>query len=452
MWACNGGVYFGYATDRTEGDPPASAPVIQYVGDRHLMSIGPAGSGITQRLLQPNVLTLRDWSLVVVDPGGELAARCAQQRDPNMAHTIILNPFRVNDLPSHGCNPVAALDPGSPEFADDALDLAEALIRPDGVKASIAASAQDLLTALIMYARLTQAGGGDLPHVRHCLGQPAEAFRSVIATMIAAAKAHGWPELALKAARFARIEADNRELNSILSCALAQTRWLDSRPLQADLETGPVDFAMLREAPTAVFLILPARRLGTHAAWLRVVLAGIIQALMRGSGRPTVPVMLMLDEYAALARGGFPCIDGNMARFADCGIKLWTVWRDLARVKTLYGDGFESFVGNCGVLQAFAPQDMVTAEYLSQRTGLTAYELEAKSRTVAVNPGTAISQSQAATTSYHAVPRMLPQDLRNMQDGFSVIFSHKVKNTIRAYMPLPTARTARRRSFLRLHR
>src|SRR4051794_7865107 len=112
MWACNGGVYFGYATDRTEGDPPASAPVIQYVGDRHLMSIGPAGSGIPQRLLQPNGLTLRDWSLVVVGPGGELAARCAQRRHPHMPHTIILSPSGVKRLPSHGCNPVAALDPG----------------------------------------------------------------------------------------------------------------------------------------------------------------------------------------------------------------------------------------------------------------------------------------------------------------------------------------------------
>jgi type IV secretion system protein VirD4 len=456
MWDCNGGVYLGYATDRTEGEPPASAPVIQYVGDRHLMSIGPAGSGIARRLLQPNVLALRDWSMVVVDPGGELAALCAHQRDPEMAHTIVLNPFGVNGLPSHGCNPIAALDAASLEFPDDALDLAEALIRPDGIAPTVAASAQDLLTALILYSRLTRADGGGLPHVRHCLGQPPEAFRALVERMISAGDGLDWPELSLKATRFAAIEPGNRELNSILSCALTQTRWLDSRPMQADLGMEPMDFARLKEQPTAVFLVLPPRRLGTHAAWLRVVLTGIIQTLMRASGAPagapTVPVMLLLNDYAALARGGFPAIDGNLARFAGCGIKLWTVWHDLAQVRTLYGDGFESFVGASGVLQAFAPQDMVTAEYLSQRSGLTAYELEAQSRTVAVNPGTSISQSQAATTSYHAVPRMLPQDLRNMQDGFSVIFSHKVRNTIRAYMPLPGTQPARRRSFLRLHR
>jgi type IV secretion system protein VirD4 len=195
-----------------------------------------------------------------------------------------------------------------------------------------------------------------------------------------------------------------------------------------------------------VFLVLPARRLATHAAWLRVVIASVLQALMRDAGPPKVPVMLLLDQYPALARGGFPILETNLPALAAHGVKLWTVWQDLAQAKTLYGDGFESFVSGCGVLQAFAPQDVVTAEYLSQRTGLTAVELEARSRTVNLGPGMS-AQSHGGTVSYQPVPRMLPQDLRNMQEGFSVIFSHKVRNTIRAFMPLPAAAPARRRGF-----
>ena len=33
---------------------------------------------------------------------------------------------------------------------------------------------------------------------------------------------------------------------------------------------------------------------------------------------------------------------------------------------------------------------------------------------------------------------MLPQDLRNMDDGFSVLFSHRAKGTVRSYIPYPT--------------
>jgi type IV secretion system protein VirD4 len=424
VWGTNGGVYLGYGTDRTEGDPPASAPVIQYAGDRHLMTIGHAGSGISRRLLQPNILALGNWSMVVVDTTGEMAALCARRRDPELQQTIVLDPFGVSGLAARGFDPVAALDPESPAFADDALELAEALIRPDG-------SVRDLVTALIMYARLSGAG---LAGVRECLGS----FPGVADRLAVTAEEFDWPELAVKAAACA---------DGDVSRALTETRWLDNRAIKADLASHvPVDFGTLREAPTTVFLVLPARRLASHAAWLRVVIASVLQALMRDGGVPKVPVMLLLDQYPALVGGGFPILESNLSTLAAHGVKLWTVWQDLAQARTLYGDGFESFVSGCGVLQAFAPQDVVTAEYLSQRTGLTAVEVEARSRTVNLGPGMA-AQSHGGTVSYQPVPRMLAQDLRNMQEGFSVIFSHKVRNTIRAYLPLPAAAPARRRSF-----
>ena len=411
MWDTNGGVYFGYGTDRTEGAPPTSAPVIQYVGDRHLLSLGPGGCGINRRLLEPNVLGLRGWSLVIVDPNGELSALCARRRDPELQQTIFLNPFEVNGIPSHGFNPVAALDPASPEFPDDAGDIAAALIRDDDAGPAGLAAARDLLTALIMYSRLTQPGGGSLPHVRECLGQAP--LQTLADRLVEAGEEHGWPELSVKAAPLCRSAGD---MDRILLSVLAQTSWIDSRPVQQDLSvTTPIGFAMLKEVPAAVFLVLPARRLGTHTAWLRVMLASIIQALLRDGQAAKVPVMLMLDGYPAIARGGFPIVENNLAMLRACGVKLWTVW-----------------------------QDLVTAEYLSQRTGLTALELEARGRSA---PGAPITQFQGGNVSYQPVPRMLPQDLRNMDDGFSVIFSHKVRNTIRAYMPIPSA-PARRRSLL----
>ncbi len=441
MWDTNGGVYFGYGTDRTEGAPPTSAPVIQYVGDRHLLSLGPAGSGINRRLLEPNVLGLRGWSLVIVDPNGELSALCARRRDPELAQTIFLNPFEVNGIPSHGCNPVAALDPASPEFPDDAGDIAAALMHDDAAGPGGLLLNRDLLTALIMYSRLTQPNGGSLAHVRACLGQ--SAVQTLAEGLAAAGEAHGWPELSVKAAPLSR--SAGGDVNRSLLSALAQTSWIDSRPIRQDLSaTTPIGFAMLKEVPAAVFLVLPARRLASHTAWLRVMLASIIQALLRDGQAAKVPVMLMLDAYPAIARGGFPIVENNLAMLRACGVKLWTVWQDLAQLRSLYGDGFESFMSACGVVQSFAPQDLVTAEYLSQRTGLTALELEARGRSA---PGAPITQFQGATVSYQPVPRMLPQDLRNMDEGFSVIFSHKVRNTIRAYMPIPSA-PARRRSLL----
>jgi hypothetical protein len=43
-----------------------------------------------------------------------------------------------------------------------------------------------------------------------------------------------------------------------------------------------------------------------------------------------------------------------------------------------------------------------------------------------------------ATTGPISMPLMLPQDIRNMDDGYSVLFSHRIKGTARAYLPFPT--------------
>jgi type IV secretion system protein VirD4 len=436
MWDTNGGVYFGYGCDRTEGPPPGLQNPLRYVGDRHVMTIGPNGSGKSRRLLLPNLAQLTGWSVLVVDPKGELAYMTAKYRDPALQNTVLLNPFGVLDLPSHGFNPVAALDPDSPDFPDDVLGLAEAMIRVEGREPHWSASAQDLVAALIMYSRLTQDDGGSLAHVRECLGRPYDKFRDMVERMLTIAGDKHCEELAIKAGRYAEIDPESRELNAVLSTALTQTRWLDSRPVKADLEkNGAFDFSVMKERPTTVYLILPARRIGTHATWLRLMIASIIQPLMRDTRKAKVPVMLMLDEFYALAEGGFPVIEKNMAMFRGYGIKLWTVWQDLAQAQKLYGDGYESFVANCGVLQAFAPQDVITSEYLSKRTGLTGVQLQAYSRTLNTNPGKPTSRSESTNVNLQPIPQVLPQDLRNMDDGFSVMFTHKTKNTVRGYMP-----------------
>ena len=232
------------------------------------------------------------------------------------------------------------------------------------------------------------------------------------------------------------IDNESRELNSILSTAQTQTRWLDSRPIKADLGKGAFDFSLLKEQPTTVYLTLPARRLGTHATWLRVMIASIIQPLLKDTRRSKVPVLLVLDEYPALAAGGFAVIEKNMAMFRGFGIKLWTVWQDLGQAINLYGKGWESFVANAGVLQSFAPQDVVTAEHLSKLMPLTVMTAEQQSRSFGGNDDKKETVGQhSVNVSEQGMPLMLPQHLRNMDDGFSVLFSHKLKGPARAFFP-----------------
>jgi type IV secretion system protein VirD4 len=435
LWATDGGVYFGYACENTEGAPPAidARMLLPYVGDRHIVTLGPNGSGKSRRLLLPNLARLPNWSMLVVDPKGELAAMTASYRANRGNKIVVLNPFNALGLGSQGFNPVAALDPKSDDFPDDALGLAEALIRVQGQEPHWSESAQDLMSALIMFSRLTQPGGGSLGHVRAQLGKPATEFRKLIGEMMDSGVMYDCEELVVKAGRFQEITPDNKELNSILSTAMTQTRWLDSRPVKADLARGTYDFARMKQEPTTVYLILPARRLATHSTWLRLMIASVLRPLMHDTRKSKVPVLLMLDEFAQL--GHLPVIENNLALMRGYGVKMWAVFQDLAQAHAIYKQRWESFLGNAGVLQSFAPQDVVTADYLSKRTGQSTKSV--LSYGVNRQPGNAPG-GETTNVAQTGVPLMLPQDLRNMDDGFSVLFSHRTKGTVRSYIPFPT--------------
>ena len=120
-------------TDRDEGivlgrhyDEPAqrAGDGISYKGERHLFLFGPNGTGKGTRFLIPNLLSIKDRSIVVIDPKGELAAVTADYRR-TVGDVMMLNPFNVLGLGSAGFNPLAALDPNRRIFTTTRRRLAK---------------------------------------------------------------------------------------------------------------------------------------------------------------------------------------------------------------------------------------------------------------------------------------------------------------------------------------
>lgn len=437
IWALNDGIYFGVPAESTEGAPPSvTTEPLHYVGDRHILTVGPNGSGKSRRLLLPNLVQLTNWSVLVIDPKGELAAMTAKHRADHGNQIVVLNPFDVLKLGTARFNPVAALDPASDDFPDDALGLAESLIRVEGSEPHWSQAAQEIVAGLIMFSRLTEPDGGSLGHVRWVLGLPFLKLQQEAKAALAAAQQHDCEELAVKLGRLMDADPDNKEMSSVLSTALTQTRWLDSRPMKANLEgSNAIDFAAMKERPVTVYLILPARRLATHSTWLRLMIASVLQPIMKDTRKTKVPVLLMLDEFAQL--GHLPVIEQNMAMLRGYGVKLWAVYQDLAQAQAIYGKRWESFIANSGVLQSFAPQDVVTAEYLSKLTGQTTRTLLNYSVATTRSTG-GPSRSETAAYNQTPLPLMMPQDLRNMDDGFSILFTHKTKGPVRSYFYDPS--------------
>jgi type IV secretion system protein VirD4 len=460
LWATDGGVYFGHritpdkaAHDRSllnEEWQVVADKFHRYTADRHLVTVGPNGSGKTRRLLIPNLVFLKNWSILVVDPKGTLAALTGPYREAQHPKSVmVIDPFGVleRDYPalvkrypflrSAGFNPVAALDPDSDDFPDDARRLAEAIVRVENKdQPHWERSAQDLISGLMMCDRIESGAESSLVAVRDWVGSEAKTLADEIKDHLLPLARGKHDAIPAKLNRFTKIGSDNRELFSILSCAQTETTWLDSLPIRRDLSKGAADFGRMKYTPMTIYLILPPRYLTTHSTWLRLMVTAVLLPLMRSVRPATVPVLFMLDEFAQL--GHLPVIEDNLALMREYGVKLWPVFQDLAQAEAIYKTRWESFIGNAGVLQSFAPQDVTTRKYLSELSGQRLYWLETTSRSTSATSGPQLASTKGTQEGWQNMqgPAYWPQGLASMQDGQAILFSRG--RAPRAWLPDPS--------------
>lgn len=422
----------------------------RYTSDRQLVSVGPNGSGKTRRLLIPNLVWLTNWSILVIDPKGTLAALTGPYRESkHKGSVIVIDPFGVLEkdypalvrrhpfLKSAGFNPVAVLDPDSDDFPDDAKALAEALIRvEDRDHPHWERSAQDLVAGLVMCDRIENGKKSSLVAVRDWVGAEAEALAAEVKNHLLPLARGPYDAIVPKLSRFTKISGENRELFSILSTAQTQTGWLDSLPIQRDLSKGAPDFGEMKQRPMTIYLILPPRYLATHSTWLRLMVTAVLRPLIRSVRPARVPVLLMLDEFAQL--GHLPMIENNLALMREYGLKLWVLFQDLAQAEDIYKKRWESFIGNAGVVQAFAPQDKTTRNYLSELSGQRLYWLQSGSQNTSTTMGPQFSSTTGAQTAWQNMqgPVYWPQGLASMKDGQAILFARG--RSPRAWLPDPS--------------
>jgi type IV secretion system protein VirD4 len=330
----------------------------------HLTLIAPTGGGKGACIeIVNNLLGLRHMSQLSIDPSGQNAAVCAAARR-RMGHTVLaLNPFDLHvgqypDLQDVGFNPVAMLpDPAAPNFTEEAMSLGDAMISVEGdSQKHFPESARGLLTWLMMFVRLVEGSKGNLGTVRDILtGDLQAAAKAAVAT--------GHPRISSLAYKYT--EDLSKELQSVVSTAETQTRWLLSDPMRDSLAKNGIDFGCLKDRYTSCFLILPGgTELENHAVWLRICVVSALNALYRRGGSG-VPVLFLLSEFYQL--GKLPPIKAAFGQARKYGIRLAPVLQDYGQLITLYGrEGAGTFIANSGCVIGLTPGDFDTAEWMSK--------------------------------------------------------------------------------------
>jgi type IV secretion system protein VirD4 len=383
---------------------------VRYREPIHAITIGPNGSGKGTRLIVPNLAEL-PRSIFIIDPKAEALAVTGRAR-AKLGRVLIINPFNVlaDDLPhlkSHGYNPMADLDPRSDDFVDDATLMGLSMI-PDrgsggGDSHFFNTSAQALATALVMREKIRNGKDANLANVRRTLTQPFT--ESGLQGTIAEMTLSPCEPLRAKAGRFV---SGSRATIDVIATGINETNFSDSPPIQRDLSGPGFDWNLMKREIVTVYLVLPADRLESHANYLRLIVTSALRSLLRSPpGKTLPPVLFILDEFAAL--GYLPPIENAAGIARGFGVQLWPILQDLNQLKALYRDRWQTFIGNAGLLTAFAPRDLFTAKYLSDLCGQKLRNVRSRSMT---DEG-----RMNWNDTPHEFPRFRPEDLMRMPEG-----------------------------------
>lgn len=400
--------------------------------NRHILTIAGSRSGKSACLLIPNLL-LYPGSVMVIDPKGELAEATARQRRAALGQDVfVLDPFGVADTERTGTPPARhnplmelAVAPFDHEgkgdrLLDDAALFAEALVTaPQKGDDHWSIAARNLVTALILL-EICVGEAPSMGRLRHHLLRDEAGQNALYDDMAAFAETASEfenlnPTLAAACSVIARTGAfmkgrAEQERSGVIATAIEQLSFLESPAMARMFEGHDFSLRDLKSVagrkPVTIYLVLPAEYVGTHARWLRLMMSLALGFFERNTAKPDHPVLLILEEFAAL--GYLRPIEQAAGYIAGSHVRLWSVLQDLPQLKRHYRDGWETFIGNAGIVQAFSVADPATCEFLSKRLGETTLKIENIQH---VNSESARLGDTGMRTEYRTLPLMQPSEI-----------------------------------------
>lgn len=413
---------------------------LHYRGDRHLLTIAPTRTGKGVSAIIPNLLTY-PGSALVIDPKGENARLTAARRgpghgsSPGLGQAVhVLDPWGITGLPVSSFNPLDWLISDIDNATENAMILAESLVPHRDTKADPFwdDEARALLVGLLLHVAFDEddANNATLGRVREILVSGDEDLAHVLAAMLQSAH----PVVRSTAAR--TIGKEEKLRSNVLSSAQSHTHFLDSPAVAESLRVSSFSFEELKRSPTTVYLVLPADRLTPFGRWLRLLVQQALTVCARDITRkPAMPVLFLLDEMAALGR--LSMVEQAFGLMAGFGMQLWGIVQDASQLKRIYDDGWETFIGNAGVIQYFGSRDQRTAEYFSKLCGVTTVEKLSLANTISTVFSAlkreATSTSESTTTTRDVAQRQLayPDELMVMKPNDALLLVENL-NPIRA--------------------
>lgn len=341
---------------------------VEHSGEGHLLTVAPTGSGKGRTAIIPNLLHYKG-SVVVIDPKGENYAVTSRYRR-QMGHQVIkLDPFGVINSESDRLNPLDIFRLKNADLESDAQVLAELLATGNkGFKEPFwDLSARGLHSGLIAHvASLYPHKQRNLNSVRKLLvnKDAVLGMAKIIDNFGDRMNQMAYDEIAA----FLLMPEQNTK-PSVLATANSYIKALMSDRVARTLENSSFSLNdVVVGKPLSIYIIIPPDKLKSHQALLRLWIGTLFKAFTSRRQIPKLPTLLLLDECAQL--GNFSYLETLMTLCRGYGVKVWSFWQDLAQLRQLYPQSWETIINNCAVLQFFGAKNYKMSQEIGNFVGV----------------------------------------------------------------------------------
>jgi len=377
-------IRLGYYLDRKTGE--TGRPLLM-TSPLHTLLIGVNGAGKQTRFLTELYMTTLARALFIFDVKGTAAFQTADERRRlyGADSVKIICSYPVLGLPNDGFNPFLGVDPDSKYFYSDCRAIIDAIVDIEqGDNAHWSETASDFGTALCMWEAILarrEKRAASVFNVRR-MGTEADKWepdpvdkrrkRLIAGLKFTATRMtdEGGEIIASLVAPFMKEHGGEDELASIRTTFARNTAFmLDPHIAETLSVKNGVDFRKLRDwPPLSCYCVLPPDQISPNRRFTRLVLSSVMRAHFRPG---KVNTLFLLDEFRATV-GKLPIVLDVWALVREYGMQLMPVVQSLVQLKALFGDEWETFVGQAGCVATIGPAgDQFSARWMSERSGNT---------------------------------------------------------------------------------
>jgi type IV secretion system protein VirD4 len=387
--------------------------LLTFGGPEHVMLYAPTRTGKGVGVVIPNLLNWPD-SVVVLDVKRENWLASAGFRAAHGQQVILFDPLDPEGRTAR-FNPLGHIDRADPNAVLDELQKLSVMLFP-APSNSDPFWAEAARTGFIGVGAYV-AGTPDLPFSLGTIyreltaGEPRTRLKDNVAARAKAGRPLS-PGAANALADFCSA-SDNTFASIKQTITSRMNLWLNPRICSAT-DASDFDLRDLRDKRMSLYLAVSPDNLARVAPLYNLLLQQLVDLNVRElptAERHTVPVLVLLDEFARLGHAGV--IAHAFSYVAGYGLRLLPVLQSPAQLRAEYGpDLAEEIMANCGLEIAFAPKELKVAQDLSERLGYWTYSGRSMSRPTAFSKG-----NRSTTESDQRRALMMPQELIQMPSG-----------------------------------